>query len=386
MKLQHIKFIAHIQAMADDEVLAMISPRVIKDIKHTDPTPMFKAFCIGQEGAANPKIVGVGATVQRWYQAAIEKLTNKMRLGVSAFHNHAATNKEKNRQPVGEIVGKVMKKINGLLSSIAVAYIFPQFRDLPLDVASIEADIQVPYGSREFDVDDIDVLDVTGIALGNSQIDKPAFAGATLLATLQAMAEKTPQGDNKMTLEEIKAGIQEGKFKPSDLFGAKELTSDPFIVEHVKDETNNLRGFQFRKLKEAEEKAEASEKEKTGMKAKLETYERAQGKMKARETFDAILKERPKLAGDPRLIKFVQKAFEKTFTGTDEAKVKDELNKFIDDQVTEFADLMGEAKGAGNTDGKTDAEKAAEAAARAAEENRNKTNLLDPKNNELIPA
>lgn len=386
MKLQHIKFTAQIQAMANDEVLRMISPRTIRDIKREDPNPMFKAFCIGHEGTATPKIVDVGSTVQRWYQTAIEKLTNKMGLGLPAYHNHAATNKEKNRPPIGEIVGKVMKKINGFLSSIAVAYIFPQFKDLPLDIASIEADIQVPYGSREFDVDDIDVLDVTGIALGNSQTDKPAFAGATLLATLQAMAEKPNKGDNKMTLEEIKAGIQEGKFKPSDLFGAKELTLDPFIAEFVKDETSNLRGYQYRKLKEAEEKAEAAEKDKTALKAQVETFERAQGKMQAREAFDGILKERPKLAADPRLIKFVQKAFEKGFTPKDTAKVKDELNKFVDDQVTEFADLMGETKGAGDNDGKTDAQKAAEAAAAAAEENRDKTNLLDPKNNELIPA
>ena len=204
MKLQHIKFIAHIQAMADDEVLAMISPRVIKDIKRTDPTPVFKAFCIGQEGEANPKIVGVGSTTQRWYQAAIERLTSKMGLGISAFHNHAATNAEPNRQPIGEIVGKAMKKINGFLSSVAVAYIFPQFRDLPLDIASVEADVNVPFGSREFDVEDVDVLGVTGIALGNSLLNKPAFAGATLLATIQAMTEDD-QSDEKS--EPLKLGF-----------------------------------------------------------------------------------------------------------------------------------------------------------------------------------
>lgn len=188
-----------------------------------------------------------------------------------------------------------------------------------------------------------------------------------------------------MTLEEIKQAIQEGKFKPSDLFEAKVLTSDPIITEMMKDETANLRGYQIRKLKEADEKIAALEAEKKATADKLVIHERASVKAKAKETFDAILAERPKLKEDARLVKFIQKGFDKSFQPVDEAKVKDELNKFVDDQVTEFTDLMGDTKAGGDGKGKTDAEKAAEAAARAADESRDKTNLLDPKNNDLIP-
>ena len=39
-------------------------------------------------------------------------------------------------------------------------------------------------------VHDIDVGDITGIALGNSAVEKPGFAGATLLSQIQAMSKK----------------------------------------------------------------------------------------------------------------------------------------------------------------------------------------------------
>ena len=37
------------------------------------------------------------------------------------------TNREKNRPAIGEIVGKAMVNLQGMLSSIAVVYIYPQF-------------------------------------------------------------------------------------------------------------------------------------------------------------------------------------------------------------------------------------------------------------------
>jgi hypothetical protein len=381
-----LKILARVLAMADAEVLGLISPRVIRDIKREDPAPVFKAFIVGQEGESRPNIVGVGATVQRWFQSAIEKLTEKLGLGLPVYHNHTPTNTDRNRPAIGEVVGKALKNIEGSLSSVVVAYIFPQYRGLPLDVASIEAGVMVPQDSREFDVKDVDIQDVTGIALGNSQTDKPAFPGATLLAQLQAFAEKSdPKGGNeKMTLDEIKKAIQEGKYNPSDVFAPTVLTSDPFIREHVEEKINNAKGYDIRKRQELETKAAALEAEKKALQDELASSRTSVLKTKAKETFETVLIERPKLKGDERLTRFVRKQFEKSFAPTDEAKLKDELNKFVDGQVVEFQELFGEpGKGGGKE--KTDAERAAEAAAAAAEENRDKTDLLNPKNNDLIP-
>jgi DNA-binding transcriptional MerR regulator len=379
-----MKILAQVLAMADSEVIGLISPRTLRDIKREDPNPVFKVYRVGQEGESRPTIVGVGATVQRWFQSAIEKLTEKLGLGIPVYHNHAPTNTGENRQAIGEIVGKALKNIEGSLSSIAVAYIYPQYKDLLLDVASIEAGVMVPQDRREFDVKDVDISEVTGIALGNSSMNKPAFPGATLLAQLQAMSEKTPQGDHNMTLEEIRKAVQEGKHSPSDVFAPTVLTSDPFIKEHVEEKINNAKGYQIRKVQEYETKVSALETEKKALQDELASSKTSVLKTKARESFEAVLVERPKLKGDERLVKFIRKSFEKSFAPKDEAKVKDELNKFVDDQVTEFTELMGDAKGTGDKGGKADAGQAA--AARAADENRDKTNLLDPKNNDLIPA
>jgi hypothetical protein len=393
-----MKILAQILAMADSEILGLISPRTIRDIKREDPNPVFKVFRVGQEGESRPHIVGVGATVQRWFQSAVEKLTERLGLGLPVYHNHMPTNTSKNRPAIGEIVGKALKNIEGSLSSIAVAYIYPQFKDLPLDIASIEAGVMVPQDSREFDVKDVDISEVTGIALGNSLIKKPAFPGATLLAQLQAFAETNRSGGEiNMTTAEIKKAIREAGLQPSDVFSLKEITADPSIEEEMREGTPANREFvrlrqEFKdlkqQLKDAEARAVLLEKEKQTLSDQFKTSQSSVLKTKAREALEAVLAERPKLKEDVRLVKFIRKSFEKSFTPTDEAKVKDELNKFVDGQVTEFAEVMGDGKDGGKDGGKekTDAEKAAEVAAAASEQNRDKTNLLDPKNNELIPA
>jgi hypothetical protein len=380
-----MKILAHILAMADAEVLGLISPRTIKDIKREDPTPMFKAFIIGQEGESRPNIVGFGATVQRWFRSAVEKLTEKLGLGLPVYHNHTPTNTDRNRPAIGEVVGKALKDIEGSLSSIVVAYIFPQYKGLPLDVASIEAGVMVPQDSREFDVKDVDIQEVTGIALGNSQIDKPAFPGATLLAQLQAFAEtKRTTGGDEMTLDELRKAISDGKYKPSDLFDGRTLVEDPFIIGHMKEGKTDEYFARKRSESELADKIKKMEDENKALKDQVQTLSGNALKTKAKETFEAVLIERPKLKEDVRLSKFVRKQFDKSFAPTDEAKLKDDLNKFVDGQVTEFQELFGEpGKGGGKE--KTDAERAAEAAAAAAEETRDKTNLLNPKNNDLIP-
>lgn len=148
-----------------------------------------------------------------------------------------------------------------------------------------------------------------------------------------------------MTLEEIRTAIQEGKFGPSDVFAPTALTSDPFIKEHVEEKINNAKGYQIRKLQEAEAKTATLETEKKALQDELASSKTSVLKTRAKETFEAVLTERPKLKEDERLSKFVRKQFEKGFTPADEAKLKDDLNKFVDTQVSEYQDLFGETKG-----------------------------------------
>ena len=381
--------------MAEDELLGMISPRAIRDIKREDPSPVFKAFIVGQEGEARPKVLGLGATVQRWYYSAIEKLTEKLALGTPAYHNHAADNGPAGRQPIGEIVGKAFKKLGEVASSIAVAYIYPAFRDLSLDIASIEADILAPSADvKDFEVRDLDVLGVSGIAFGNSALNSPAFPGATLLAQVQAFAEQSVsiQGGNEkmLTAEQIKAAIAESKLKPSDVFGSRELASDPLVSEFVDEKTHDLRGFQIRKLKDADDKVASLTKENEELRGQVKTFESKETKGRAREVFDAALAERPKIKGDERLAKFLHKNYERSFQPpADAGKLKSETDKFLDDLVKEFEEINGTSAGASGAgsgsagSGKSgDESRPAGGGGVSGEPSKD---LQDPKANDLIP-
>ena len=74
------------------------------------------------------KRLSSGSTIQRWFRSAIEALTDRLPLGIPAYHDHGPTNSPEGRQPIGEIIGKALRHVEGMLSSIAVAYIYPRFR------------------------------------------------------------------------------------------------------------------------------------------------------------------------------------------------------------------------------------------------------------------
>ena len=375
---------AHVRAMAEADVLQMVPDRVIKDIKRDDPSPLFKAFVVSHEGVAGITVVGRGKTLQRWFAGAIKALAMKLNIGTKVFKGHGSTNDHTNRTQVGEVIGKGMEKISGFLSAIAVMYIYPQFKNEDYDIASIEANIMIPKDAKEFEVNEPDVLGVTGIALGDSKKEKPAFWGATLQVALQAFAENPKQGENKMTLEEIKTAVQEGKHKSSDIFSTKDLVNDPLVAEHIEEKINNLRGYQIRKLADAEAKVIKLEKKNEDLKVKADEFTKHTLREKGRDVFTSILKER-KIDGDKKFKRYVDKMYDKEFAPTDETTMKQDANTFIDKQVDEFKDLFGEAVKVGEAS-KEDKNSPDNKGVGADEEGTGDgENLLDPKNNELIP-
>lgn len=188
-----MKFTAKLQQMASSEIINIIPKDVYDDIKQRDPHPLFQAYVVGHEGEATGHMVGVGARVLNWFSSAINKIWKKLKYGTKLFRGHNTDSSHEGRQSIGEVVGKAVKTIQSKVNAIAIAYIYPEFRDLPLDVASIEADVRI---NPDDNVHDVDVGDITGIALGNSAVEKPGFAGATLLSQIQAMSRKLEITDN----------------------------------------------------------------------------------------------------------------------------------------------------------------------------------------------
>ncbi len=376
---------AKIRAMAESDVLRLVPARIIRDIKRDDPHPLFKAFVIGGEGEWRPTIVGIGQTIQRWFRGAVQALGQKLNIGTKVFDGHEQTNAHDGRTAVGEVIGKTIEKVKDTISAIAVTYIYPQFKDIPFDVASIEADLSVPANMRAFEVDEPDVLAITGIALGNSAIDMPAFPGATLQAALQAFAEpqtRTQGGGGMKTLDEVKAAIQEGRFLPSQLFDGEVLVSDPVVRNHVKGEVAGEWNHRKR-TDEAFDKARADwEKEKGDLTKQIGDLKISAIKPKAAETLVTILKER-KIDGNAKLSKFVQKAVDKGFTPADEATLKKDLDKFVDAQLDEFKDLFGDAEASGG--GQRAGQGGPGTGANEGTPGVTGDDLTDPKKNDFIP-
>jgi len=392
---------ARYQAMAEDELLAMIPASEYKRIKEQDPNPLFKAYVIGHEGIGTGKLIGAGTIVSRWFRSAIEALYRKIQAGIKLFHDHGETNEHERRIPIGEVVGKALRTIKEKLSTIIVAYIKPDFRGIPLDVASIEADI-IFKKDEKIGTYTSDVERVTGIALGNSAINRPGFPGATLLAQVQAFAKKTNHTQHRegeemepLTVEEIREFLKTAKdVEPSDLFTTEALTKDPVFVGQVDLERRRavrgvLNDHRKRDLDrelddESSEVTKKLEKENKELKDSLakKDSEIALGKIPSlfkKEAETRKLTDQQKKFIEPRLDRFKPTAADKT-----EAEFKSHLDRELDEFKT-TAELFGIKIEAPAVKAEGDGKDKTGAAAPGPEAGTIEDKYLDPAQNPMIP-
>ena len=333
-----MKIRATLHAMAESEIKEMIPAEVLARIKSQDKSPMIKAFVVGHEGEARGNLLGVGNIIKQWFGDMVKKLNEKISIGLQLFHGHAATNDIDGRVPIGKIVGKKLMEIKDRLSSVVACYIYPDYRHLPLDVASIEADVDL----RGDDKDRLyvaDVNEITGIALGYSEIETPGFPGAELIGQLQAMAEKRFkitlfEGDKSMTLAELKQAIQESKLQPSDVFGQEAIFADPAIKEQVQEKIKNASGYNIRKLEDLTEERVKLTKQLEEATAKIVTSDEEKqaliietAKTKVGSLFEAQKTERTL---DEKQVKFIQKRLG-DFTPQKPDDLEKEFNSYLDD-------------------------------------------------------
>lgn len=199
---------AEIQNMARSEALSMIPNDTLERIKRTDKRPEVKIFKIAEEGTAKGTVLNFGMKMQKainYVKDMIVKIGEKLNLGTGVFHRHGESNDNTGREQIGEVVGKVTKYVGDKLSTLAAIYIYPEYRKLPLDIASFEAN--VTYVPKTLDkAEAVDVDDISGIALSNSAIDSPAFAGATLMGVVQCFMQ--PETKEEKLIAKIK-GIRQ---------------------------------------------------------------------------------------------------------------------------------------------------------------------------------
>lgn len=337
-----MRILATLQEMAANEILNIVPDSVYKEIKSRDPDPIFKAYIIGHEGESTGKQVGGSSLVTKWFSTAVRKLISKIKYGLEIFHGHSETNEHQGRTPIGEVVGKALRTINDKLSAVAIAYIFPEYRDLPLDVASIEADVFIDPKTTGYEA--VDVIDVTGLALGNSAIEKPGFAGATLLSQIQAFATPGTDTGNKnaggasMTIDEIKQAIKERRYQPTEVFDLKTIVEADAVKDHFKEDGNYAH---LKRTEAAFDKARGEwEKEKKELEKKLNDKETEAAKLKSGEIFEKKYEERKLNDKQKRYIE----ANKERFTPENTEKVEDEIDKWMDEQLKEYkatAEIFG---------------------------------------------
>ena len=384
-----IQIRARVQNMAQDDIMSMISPDTIERIKAQDKHPEFRAYVIGHEGEAAGNEVGFGKRVMQYFREAIVQIAEKLRLGTKLFLGHGATNSHDGRTPIGEVVGKALKNIGGKLHSIAAVYIDPDYRQQELDVASFEGEIgfKVEGGGK---ARALSIEDITGIALASSKLAKPAFPGATLLGAVQNFTRK---GGEAVDKEEVLKAIRELGLKITDIFTEDEIRdSEPAKkakqteYEHAKRVEKQL-GEERGKVLKLTETNETLTKQVSDLNAKVNIA-----------TVDMVLK----AAIGERKLNDKQKAFvekKKAEFKSDKAgdELKTDVNRFIDsqlDEYKEFAKLMGikdDATGGDDDDKGKDDDKDDNSRKKGGTGNGDGSgsvdeSLLDPKNNDFIPA
>lgn len=368
----YLRFVgARLHEMAQSEMMKMISPAIIQEIKRDDPKPKFRAYVVGHEGESTGSISADNFTwikvVKKWFKSAIRNLHDKITIGLPLFWGHSEENVTQ-RERIGEIVGKKLAEVKDKLSVIVATYIKPEYATLPLNVASIEADIRLRDDGKDYAAD---VDAVHAVALGNDLDEQPGFKGATLLTQLFEFAQ-----DNKiiyrsrnmeLSLDDIKKVIKAESLKPGDLFSNADLSEDPSVKGLVDSAERRTKASFHDHNARTEEKIEDVRKELGKEKADLEKDNKklkAQvAKTKVNGLFETAKTER-KLT--EKQTKFLEKKIAK-FEPEDPEKLETEFASFLDDNIKEFKsiaeDVFGEKKekdkdetgdGDGNGDGDGD--------------------------------
>lgn len=357
------KLLAELQNMAESDILRMIDPGALDELKKEDPRPEIRVYRIAHEGTAEGTLLDKGKKKNaafRYVADAIRKLVDHLNINTPLFRGHTDTNSHAGRKKIGRVIGKQLRDVGGQLQAFAATYIYPEHSGEILDVASVEAPFRFAWENGAVRVEDFQ--DITGIALGDGRYDRPAFTGATLLGAMQAFAEQGGSEDVELTADAVKAAIKDGTLKvsPSDLFTADALLKDSAVSDKIAKT-----GFEAaRRVRDEELKPVQTELETAKKSLDTVTQERDQAKSEALKNnratiFDSVAKER-KLTDKQR--GFVERNWDRFKTeATEEGGVKTDMNKFLDGQLEEYAEY--EKLFGSNSDGNGKTEKGKEVAA-----------------------
>lgn len=287
-----------------------------------------RAYTLAHEGITHPKIVGGGVERINWPRKIIEKVKDLVTTGTKFFVGHNSDNSTSKRPDVGEVIASFVKEINGVLSNIVVGH-FPNKEDVSdLDVVSMEAKIDTDmYNNVE------DIIGLSGIAMGSSHTESPAFPGAKLMAAIQCFEEPDKNKPNlekekPMTFAEVQTFVKEHNVHPSQLYNIKQIQSDREFVQ-VFDENAKLKSSNELLTKDNEK-----------LKTVSEDSLKKDSQREAKVTLDKLIKE----GYTDKQKAFIVKRFD---PGTLDEVSENGVKKFLintEKEYSDFAKLFGDTE------------------------------------------
>lgn len=217
--------------ISQSEILNSIPLSDLNKIKTDNPHPYFRAYSIAQEGEHTPKIIGEGYKKISWTKQAIQSLRNIVIKGIKFFKGHNEDNTTNNRKSFGEVVSNFEKEIDGETHHIVVGYFPDKSSIVNNDIISMEADWSFFEDAGKWIADKIE--GITGIALGDSNTDIPAFSGAKMVGAVQALEEKEKKME--ITFQDVQKFVQDHNVWPWQLFSIDQVKSDREFGKHFID-------------------------------------------------------------------------------------------------------------------------------------------------------
>ncbi len=343
---------AQIQAASEIELNEIVEPSVIRNIKAREPHPEIRLYSIGHDGQANLHLPGIGNKTITWIQAAVRAIADKLAIGTAVFDRHDPnTNSHVGRIQIGEVVGKAVRQIGDKLNTLAAIYVYPQFKSRPLDVASVEAEIEFSHDGRQ--AWPTEVRNVSGIALSNSGIDTPGFPGATLMGAVQAFYVQAFGGEigaKQMNLSDVQQAVKDLGLVPSQVFDVDTIMGDAKVVVEAKKahkDTLNANERLIRERDTARERIAGLENTNAEKDKQLQQHT---VQSKSANLFDTVLAD-PERKLDDRAKTFIKRTVKDfTTTADNEDSLKADVGKFVDAAVKEYgeqAKLFGVEVGEG---------------------------------------
>jgi hypothetical protein len=318
-----------IEAFSQDEILAMIDPENLEKIKQKDEHPFFQAYVMMHEGISKPRLLGDGYKNIHWTKQAVNSVKNIITKGVQFFVNHNNDNSTNKRDSLGEIVGDKVEEVNGKLRHVIVGYFPPDKREeaKKYDVISQEANWNFIEQAGQLFADSIEKL--TGIALGDSNYNKPAFREARRLGFVQAFEN---EGNNMnfdeikkvITFDQIKQLVGERTIRPWQLFSENDMLDDRVFGKKLA-EYDTMKA-ELDRIKEDIKKKDAD----------IATLNKKAQLADIDTRIESILKE--KQFTDKQL-NYIKGVFQKNKENLDDLSTEG-LTKFIDQQQSNYKEVM----------------------------------------------